>query len=28
LRYCHDVAVNARPLGQVVVVGLTIMARR
>ena len=28
LRYCHDVAVNARPLGQVMVVGLTILARR
>jgi len=28
LRYCHDVAVNARPLGQVLVMGLTIVARR
>ena len=28
LRYCHDVAVNARPLGQVMVIGLTILARR
>ena len=28
LRYCHDVAVNARPLGQVLVIGLTILARR
>jgi hypothetical protein len=28
LRYCHDVAVNARLLGQVMVIGLTILARR
>jgi len=28
LRYCHDVAVNARPLGQTLVIGLTILARR
>jgi hypothetical protein len=28
LRYCRDVAVNARPLGQVMVFGLTILARR
>ena len=28
LRYCRDVAVNARPLGQVLVIGLTILARR
>jgi hypothetical protein len=28
LRYCHDIAVNARPLGQVFVIGLTILARR
>jgi hypothetical protein len=28
LRYCRDVAVNARPLGQVMVIGLTIVARR
>jgi hypothetical protein len=28
LRYCHDVAVRARPLGQVIVIGLTILARR
>jgi hypothetical protein len=27
VRYCHDVVVKARPLGQVLVVGLTIMAR-
>jgi hypothetical protein len=28
LRYCHDVSVNARPLGQVMVVALTILALR
>jgi hypothetical protein len=28
LRYCHDVAVTARPLGQVLVIGLTLLARR
>jgi hypothetical protein len=28
LRYCHDVAVNARPFGQIIVVGLTVVARR
>ena len=26
VRYCHDVAVRARPLGQVLVVGFTILA--
>jgi hypothetical protein len=28
LRYCHDIAVKARPLGQIMVVGLTILVRR
>src|SRR5262249_13363291 len=28
LRYVHAVAVKARPLGQVLVVGLTLLARR
>jgi hypothetical protein len=28
LRYCRDVVVNARPLGQVLVVGLTVVALR
>ena len=28
VRYCRDVVVNARPLGQVLVFGLTIMALR
>ena len=28
LRYCHDIAVRARPLGQVMVIGLTVLARR
>jgi hypothetical protein len=28
VRYCRDVTVNARPLGQVMVIGLTILARR
>lgn len=28
LRYCHDIAVKARPLGQIMVIGLTILARR
>jgi hypothetical protein len=28
LRYCHDVLVNARPSGQVMVIGLTILMRR
>jgi hypothetical protein len=28
LRYCHDVAVNTRPLGQILVIGLTLLAHR
>jgi hypothetical protein len=28
LRYCHDVAVRARPLGQILVLGLTVLAWR
>jgi hypothetical protein len=28
LRYCHDIAVRARPLGQIMLIGLTVLARR
>lgn len=28
LRYCHDIAVKARPLGQIMLIGLTVSARR
>jgi hypothetical protein len=28
LRYCHDIAVKARPLGQILVIGLTVLAHR
>jgi hypothetical protein len=28
VRYCHDIAVKARPLGQIMVIGLTILVRR
>ena len=28
LRYCHDIAVRARPLGEILVIGLTVVARR
>jgi hypothetical protein len=28
LRYCHDIAVRARPLGEILVIGLTVLARR
>lgn len=28
VRYCRDVAVKSRPLGQILVIGLTILARR